>query len=168
MPDNSHEKKRSKSIPCKVITVSDTRTKATDKSGALIVEMLKESGHATVDYCIVRDEQEEIREAVLAGCGDDRVEVVLMTGGTGIAQRDVTYEVVETLLEKELPGFGELFRMLSFTEDIGSPAMLSRAVAGTAAGTAVFSMPGSSGAVRVAMRRLILPELGHVVAEMKK
>ncbi|HET7578162.1 MAG TPA: MogA/MoaB family molybdenum cofactor biosynthesis protein, partial [Bacillales bacterium] len=116
----------------------------------------------------VKDEQESIREAVLSGCNREDAEVVLINGGTGIARRDVTYEVVEDLLEKEIPGFGELFRMLSYTEDIGSAAMLSRAIAGTAQDTAIFSMPGSSGAVRLAVNKLILPELGHVVAEIRK
>ncbi|HET7626815.1 MAG TPA: MogA/MoaB family molybdenum cofactor biosynthesis protein [Bacillales bacterium] len=155
-------------LACKVITVSDTRTKATDRSGALICELLEHDGHEITAYEIVRDEEQPIRDAALAGCDDAEVDAVLLTGGTGIAPRDVTVEVIEALLDKKMPGFGELFRMLSYTEDIGSAAMLSRATAGGRNGTAVFSMPGSSGAVRLAMNRLILPELRHVAAELHK
>ncbi len=96
------------------------------------------------------------------------MEVILLNGGTGIAKRDTTYETVAALLEKEMPGFGEIFRYLSYVEDIGSAAILSRAVAGTAGGKAIFSTPGSSGAVKLAMTKIIIPELGHVVRELKK
>lgn len=163
-----HKKDAPKSIRCKVVTVSDTRDEDTDKSGKLIRELLQENGHETVAYEIVKDERNVIREAIVSGCERNDVDAVLVNGGTGIARRDVTYEVVEQLLEKEMPGFGELFRMLSYTEDIGSAAMLSRTIAGTAQGTAVFSMPGSSGAVKLGMNKLILPELGHVMAELRK
>lgn len=155
-------------IRCKVMTVSDTRTKADDKSGRLIRELLEEQGYQVLGQEIVADEKKEIGRALLSGCRQQNIGVVLVTGGTGIAERDVTYEVVENLLEKELPGFGELFRMLSYSEDIGSAAMMSRAIAGVISSTAIFSMPGSSGAVRLAMKRLILPELSHVVSEIRK
>lgn len=163
-----HKEQAPKLIRCKGITVSDTRTKETDKSGKLIRDLLEAQSYEIAAYEIVKDERNTIKEAIVSGCSRGDVDVVLLNGGTGIAKRDVTYEVVEELLEKELPGFGELFRMLSYTEDIGSAAMLSRAIAGTAFGTAVFSMPGSSGAVKLAMNKLILPELGHVVAEIRK
>ncbi len=119
-------------------------------------------------YEIVSDEQAAIREAIVTGCRAADVDVVLINGGTGIATRDVTIETVQALLTKEIVGFGELFRMLSYTEDIGSAAILSRAIAGVVDDTAVFAMPGSSGAVKLAMHKLILPELGHVVREIRK
>ncbi|HEU5139001.1 MAG TPA: molybdenum cofactor biosynthesis protein B [Bacillales bacterium] len=168
MAVHKHKEQAPEKVRCKVVTVSDTRTEETDKSGKLIRRLLEEFGHVTVDYEIVIDQQEAIREAVVSGCSRKDIDAVLLNGGTGIAKRDVTYEVVESLLEKEIPGFGELFRMLSYTEDIGSAAILSRAIAGTVFDTAVFSMPGSSGAVKLAMNKLILPEIGHVVAELHK
>jgi molybdopterin adenylyltransferase len=116
----------------------------------------------------VRDEYDGIKTLLRAASDNPRVETVLLNGGTGIAGRDTTYEAVRDQLDKEMPGFGELFRYLSFTEDIGSAAILSRAIAGTIGKTAVFSMPGSTGAVRLAMTRLIIPELGHVMRELYK
>jgi len=168
MSTKEHQKKAPLSIRCKIITVSDTRSEETDKSGKLIHELLKSSGHMIVDYGIAKDERTAIREAVVSGSSRMDIDAILINGGTGIAKRDVTHEVVSELLEKEMHGFGELFRFLSYTEDIGSAAMLSRAVAGTLFDTAIFSMPGSSGAVRLAMEKLILPELRHVVAELHK
>lgn len=155
-------------VRCKVITVSDTRNKETDKSGHLMKELLEQSGHKVVDYVIVKDESEAIRAEVLSGCKDDNIDVVLTNGGTGIAKRDVTIETVKQLFDKEINGFGELFRLLSYQEDIGSAAILSRAIAGVIQDKALFSTPGSTGAVRLAMNKLILPELGHVVKELRK
>lgn len=163
-----HKKTAVIQVNCKVITVSDTRNKDTDKSGQLMKELLVNSGHLIVDYVIVKDEAEAIRTEVKKGCNDERIDVVLTNGGTGIAKRDVTIETVRQLFEKEISGFGELFRLLSYQEDIGSAAILSRAIAGVYNNTAVFSTPGSTGAVRLAMNKLILPELGHVVKELKK
>jgi molybdopterin adenylyltransferase len=161
-------KKKTRSVKCKVITVSDTRTKETDKSGKLMIALLEEFGHEVVEYEIVSDEQSLIREAIISGCQKKDIEVILTNGGTGIAKRDVTIETVRQLFDKELPGFGELFRMLSYTDDIGSAAILSRAIAGIFQDTAVFSTPGSTGAVKLAMSKLIIPELGHVVHEINK
>ncbi|WYP25174.1 MogA/MoaB family molybdenum cofactor biosynthesis protein [Alkalihalobacillus sp. FSL W8-0930] len=155
-------------VTCCVITVSDTRTAETDKSGHTIKDMLQSAGHQVIDYQIVTDDQSVIKTAIHKGLDQSKVEVILLNGGTGISKRDVTYEVVEATLEKELPGFGELFRYVSYAHDIGSAAMLSRAIAGTARGTAIFSMPGSTGAVKVAMENLILPQISHVVKEIKK
>lgn len=163
-----HKKTAIIQVNCKIITVSDTRNKDTDKSGQLMKELLENSGHLIVDYVIVKDEAEAIRTEVIKGCIDDSIDVVLTNGGTGIAKRDVTIETVRQLFEKEISGFGELFRLLSYQEDIGSAAILSRAIAGVYKNTAVFSTPGSTGAVRLAMNMLILPELGHVVKELKK
>ena len=161
-------KKTTSRVKCKVVTISDTRSNDTDKSGKLMISLLEEYGHEVVDYEIVPDEQSCIREAIINGCESIDIDVVLTNGGTGIAKRDVTIETARQLFDKEIPGFGELFRMLSYTEDIGSAAILSRAVAGIIQDTAVFSTPGSSGAVKLAMTKLILPELGHVVHEIKK
>ncbi|QPA30368.1 MogA/MoaB family molybdenum cofactor biosynthesis protein [Thermaerobacillus caldiproteolyticus] len=168
MSVEEHKKEAPRVIRCKVITVSDTRTFETDKSGKFMIELLKEAGHEVVDYEIVKDEKKEIRQAIWSGCEDANIDVVLTNGGTGIAKRDVTIETVKEIIEKEIIGFGELFRMLSYTEDIGSSAILSRAIAGVANDTAIFSTPGSTGAVRLAMTKLILPELGHVIREIRK
>jgi molybdenum cofactor biosynthesis protein B len=145
-----------------VITVSDTRTAETDASGAMIHNLLQSNNHLVEGYFIVRDEPTEI-EALLRRCLERAdVDVILLNGGTGISSRDTTYEVVRALLEKTLDGFGELFRYLSF-EEIGSAAIMSRAVAGVSRGKVVIALPGSENAVRLAMNRLILPELTHMV-----
>jgi molybdopterin adenylyltransferase len=163
-----HKQAAPKIVKCKIITVSDTRTKETDKSGQLMIELLTQAGHTIADYVIVKDEETPIRNAVLNGCEDPGIDVILTNGGTGIALRDVTIETVISLFDKEISGFGELFRLLSYQEDIGSAAILSRAAAGVVKNKAVFSTPGSTGAVRLAMNKLILPELGHVVRELQK
>lgn len=168
MSVTEHKKEAPRVVRCKVITISDTRTIDTDKSGKLMIDLLKEAGHEVVSYEIVKDEKEAIRTAILRGCEQVDIDVVLTNGGTGIAKRDVTIETVKEIIEKEIVGFGELFRMLSYTEDIGSAAILSRAIAGVANDTAIFSTPGSSGAVRLAMTKLILPEISHVVREIRK
>jgi molybdopterin adenylyltransferase len=168
MSITEHKQGAVKSVPCKVITVSDTRNKDSDKSGKLMMEMLEQAGHTIVDYVIVKDEEAPIKKAILNGCEHEDIDVILTNGGTGIAKRDVTIETVQLLLDKEIVGFGELFRMLSYQEDIGSAAILSRAIAGVVKNKAVFSTPGSTGAVKLAMNKLILPEIGHVVREIKK
>ena len=164
---NEHRAASPTSIGCAVLTVSDTRTPETDGSGAAIRQLLEAAGHRVVAYRIVRDEPAEIGPAVLAWADDPAVQAILTNGGTGIARRDTTYDVVAGLLEKRIDGFGELFRMLSYAE-IGPAAMLSRAVAGTCHGRLVVTMPGSSNAVRLAMTQLVLPELGHLVHEIGK
>ena len=154
-------------VRCAVLTVSDTRTPETDTSGGLIRELLAGAGHAVVDARIVPDEPERIRATFEDWTRRGDVQAILSNGGTGIAARDTTYDVVSSLLEKRLDGFGELFRMLSY-EEIGAAAMLSRAVAGVYRGRLVVAMPGSRNAVRLAMTRLIVPELGHLVYEIGK
>ncbi len=154
-----------RAVVCGVITISDTRTEATDTSGAFIRDALRVEGHRLAFYRIVKDEPGAIVAAIEAAAATEGLAAILLNGGTGIASRDRTYETVAGLLERRLDGFGELFRMLSFQE-IGPAAMLSRAVAGVYRGRIVFSMPGSTGAVRLAIERLILPELGHVVGEL--
>lgn len=163
-----HKKEAPKQVRCKIITVSDTRTHETDKSGSLIRGLLLNEGHIIEDYEVVRDEKEEISKAIQKGIGSNHIDAILINGGTGIADRDVTIETVKKLLDKEIVGFGELFRMLSYTEDIGAAAMLSRAISGVSSHTALFAMPGSSGAVKLAMQKLILPELAHVIREIRK
>jgi molybdenum cofactor biosynthesis protein B len=150
-----------------VITVSDSRTLETDTGGQLVTELLAAHGHRALSREIVRDEPAAIQAALRAALGQEGTDAIILTGGTGIAPRDVTPESVEPVLERIIPGFGELFRMLSF-EEIGSAALLSRALAGLAGGRVVFVLPGSRGAVRLAMERLILPELGHLTAEAGK
>ncbi len=124
MSVHEHKQEAPSAVRCKVITVSDTRTKETDKSGRVMMDFLREAGFETVAYDIVKDEKDELQKAVLSGCMDEYTDAVLLNGGTGIAERDVTIEAVTPLFSKELPGFGELFRMLSYTEDIGSAAIL--------------------------------------------
>ena len=150
-----------------VLTCSDTRTPETDTSGALIRELLKSQGHQALAYHIVKDEPSEVRQLLTQSAQNDALQTIIINGGTGISRRDSTFEAVDGLLEKRLQGFGELFRYLSY-KDIGSPAMLSRATAGLFQGKVVFSIPGSRGAVRLAMEELILPELRHIVSEMQK
>lgn len=148
-----------------VVTCSDTRTLDTDESGRLAEALLSEAGHVVVGRVVVKDEPGRIRAALEAL--PDEVQVVVVNGGTGLSRRDRTFDVLDRLLEKRLDGFGELFRMLSFHE-IGPAAMLSRATAGLVGGRVVFSVPGSTNAVRLAMTGLILPELTHVVREAAK
>lgn len=147
-----------------IVTVSDTLTADTDKSGQAIRELSEAAGHTIVDYRIVRDEPDEV-----AGVLDDFVagpaQLIVFNGGTGISRRDRTYDVISGRLEKELPGFGEIFRMLSY-EEIGAAAMLSRATAGVYRGRVVVSMPGSTNAVRLAMEKLLLPEIQHLAWEL--
>lgn len=157
-----------KKVNCMIITVSDTRTKETDKSGKLMAELLEQAGHHVKFAEIVTDDETAIQTMVERGVQDANIEVILLNGGTGISARDVTIETVKGMLHKEISGFGEIFRMLSYQEDIGSSAILSRAIAGTIEGTALFSTPGSTGAVRLAMNKLIIPELPHVVHELNK
>ena len=162
-----HKQGGRQSIGCMVVTCSDTRTPDTDTSGALIQQLLRDHGHRVLAYHIVKDEPAEIHPLLTQTLPDESLQAIIINGGTGISRRDSTFEAVDGLLEKRLDGFGELFRYLSY-KDIGSPAMLSRATAGLYQGKVVFSIPGSKGAVRLAMEELILPELGHIVGEMNK
>jgi molybdenum cofactor biosynthesis protein B len=155
------------SVGCAVLTVSDSRTVADDSSGKLIAEYLAAAGHRALERAIVPDQSDAIRIAVLRALARSDIDAVIATGGTGVSPRDVTPEAVEPLLDKPLAGFGEIFRMLSFQE-IGAAALLSRALAGTTAGKVVFVLPGSSGAVRLGMERLIVPELAHVVGQLRR
>jgi molybdenum cofactor biosynthesis protein B len=150
-----------------VLTVSDSRSAATDRSGARARELLAEAGHRIVDHAILPDEPAAVRRRIESWLAREDCDAVVVSGGTGISSRDRTYEALAGLLDKRLDGFGELFRALSF-EQVGSAAMLSRAVGGVARGRLLFSLPGSTAAVELALVRLILPELGHLLAELRK
>jgi molybdenum cofactor biosynthesis protein B len=167
MSSTEHRATAPVSVRCYVITVSDTRTEATDTGGKAVAEVLTAGGHMVVGRHIVRDEPDEVAALVRHHAASDRVDVIITTGGTGITRRDSTFEAIDGLLEKRLPGFGELFRMLSFQE-IGAAAMLSRACAGTCMGKIVVALPGSENAVRLALNRLLVPELGHLVNETRR
>ena len=150
-----------------VVTVSDTRTDANDTSGQAIVELLVTAGHHVAGKTIEPDDPARVAELVRQQAAIGDVDAIISTGGTGLTSRDSTFEAIDALLTKRLPGFGELFRMLSY-HDIGAAAMLSRACAGTIGQVVVISLPGSESAVRLAMTRLVVPELGHLVQQAKK
>jgi molybdenum cofactor biosynthesis protein B len=164
-----HKAQSPSSIRCAVVTVSDTRTEATDTGGKAISTLLAEAGHEVVAKRILRDEPMLVQQLILGLIADEeaRVQAIITTGGTGITSRDSTYEAVVALFEKQLDGFGELFRMLSYQE-IGAAAMMSRACAGVLRTRIIVSLPGSENAVRLAMTKLILPELGHLIREVSR
>jgi len=167
MSREEHHRKAPASVGVAIVTVSDTRTSADDTSGRLARELLEKAGHTVREALILKDEPDAVRDAVRALAARPDVRAIVLNGGTGISKRDRTYEAVASLLERRLDGFGELFRALSYQE-IGSAAMLSRAVAGLVGDTVVFSVPGSTAAVRLALERLVLPELGHIAGEIDK
>ncbi len=152
---------------CAIITLSDTRTEQTDKSGQLIRQLLTDSGQLVANYKIIPDDPAQLEKLLANFLADAAIDVILTTGGTGISRRDQTISVIEKSLTQTLSGFGELFRMLSY-EQIGSGAMLSRAIGGIAKDKLIFAMPGSTKAVEMAMSKLILPELSHLILEMRK
>ena len=164
---HEHKAQAPTQIGCVVITCSDTRTPESDTSGYRIMHMLKDAGHGVLSYQIVKDEPSRIKSAIKKAVTNKKVQAIIINGGTGIAKRDSTFEAVDGMLEKRLDGFGEVFRFLTYQE-IGSPAILSRATAGTYKGRIIFSTPGSENAVRLAMEKLILPELGHIVQQISK
>ncbi len=164
---DQHRAEAPRTVCCAVITVSDTRTLQTDSGGQTIVDLLAAAGHQVVQRLIVRDDPEPMRALLEALRDDPTVDAILMTGGTGLGSRDNTFETVSGLLTKPLPGYGELFRMLSYQE-IGAAAMLSRATGGLLGRKVLLTMPGSRGGVRLAMEKLILPELGHLIREARR
>jgi molybdopterin adenylyltransferase len=165
-PDE-HKATAPKAVGCFVLTVSDTKTPETDTGGRTIRDLLIGGGHAVIGSAVVRDEPADVARIVREACTDPRVQVIILTGGTGITSRDSTFEAVEALLDKRLPGFGELFRVLSY-QDVGPAAMLSRAQMGIHARRIVVSLPGSPNACRLALEKLLLPELGHLVREVSR
>ncbi|MBI2207260.1 MAG: MogA/MoaB family molybdenum cofactor biosynthesis protein [Candidatus Rokubacteria bacterium] len=165
-PDE-HKATAPTSIGCFVVTISDTKTPETDTSGKVVRDLLTAAGHAVVGSAIVRDEPADVERVVRDACADAGVHAVITTGGTGITSRDSTFEAIERLLDKRLPGFGELFRMLSY-QDVGPAAMLSRAQMGIHRRRIVVSLPGSPNACRLALEKLLIPEFGHLVREVSR
>jgi len=165
--DLDHKATAPQSVGCYILTVSDTRTMETDSGGKAIAELLATAGHEVVGRAIVHDDIELVRDTIVRQLANPSVQVVITTGGTGITSRDTTFEAVSALLHKRLDGFGELFRMLSY-QQIGSAAMMSRACAGLVAGRIVVCLPGSEAGVRLAMEKLLVPELGHLVREASR
>jgi len=169
-PDSTpleHRATAPRSVGCWVLTISDTKTPETDTSGALIRKLLLDAGHEVVGSTIVRDEPKDVQRVIREACATDAVRAVIATGGTGITSRDSTYEAIEALLDKRLPGFGELFRMLSYGE-VGAAAMLSRAQLGIHARRIIVSLPGSPNACRLALEKLLIPELPHLIREVSR
>lgn len=167
MGEDDHMQHAIRHVPCAVITVSDSRTPEDDESGKAIMSRLRQAGHRVLDYHIVPDEEEAIRHAVFAGIEHNEIKVIITNGGTGISSRDVTVETVLPMLEKKIDGFGEYFRYLSFQE-IGSRGIMSRAVGGTVGQKIVLCLPGSTKAVVLAMDKVILPQIGHMVWEASR
>jgi molybdenum cofactor biosynthesis protein B len=166
MSVEEHKARGKRSINCFVVTVSDTRDESTDQSGQLIKSLLVGEQHQLAGYRVVKDEPAQIEALLRQALAQESVEAIIVNGGTGISPRDGTYEVIAGLLDKRLDGFGEIFRYLSY-QDIGSAALMSRAVAGSAQGKVLISLPGSKGAVSLAMEKLILPELRHMVSQLQ-
>ena len=151
-------------VACAVLVISDSRTEATDESGKLLIEKLKETGHTVADYALLKNDSAALRRKIQDLLDREEVQVIITSGGTGASHRDVTVETVTPMLEKTLDGFGELFRSLSY-EEIGTASMMSRAVAGVNGGKIILCIPGSLGAAKLAVDKIILPEIGHMVRE---
>lgn len=162
-----HEASAPQTIRCAVVTISDTRTLETDSGGATVVELLERGGHVVAARTIIRDEPEDMRKLLRWFADDPAIDAVLMTGGTGITSRDQTYETVSSMLTKQLPGYGEVFRMLSYHE-VGPAAILSRAIGGLIDRTVVLTMPGSPAAVQLAMEKIVVFQLNHLVREARR
>ena len=164
MSQAEHKAQAPRIVRCFIVTVSDTRTDATDASGRAIADLLTAAGHQVAGRTIVKDDPDLVRGTIERQLASPDVHAIVTTGGTGITSRDSTYEAVSGMLQKRLDGFGELFRMLSY-QQIGSAAIMSRACAGLAAGRIIVCLPGSEAAVRLAMEQLVIPELGHLVQQ---
>ena len=167
MSQVEHKAQAPRTVRCFIVTVSDTRTDETDASGRAIADLLTAAGHQVGGRTIVKDDPDLVRGTIERQLASPDVHAIITTGGTGITSRDSTYEAVSALMQKRLDGFGELFRMLSY-EQIGPAAMMSRACAGLVAGRIVVSLPGSEAAVRLAMEKLVIPELGHLVQQASR
>lgn len=155
-------------LRCAVLTVSDSRTADTDESGRYLRDVLTGAGHAVLDHGLLPNEEARVRSQLDVWLGRDDLDLIVLTGGTGLGSRDRTIEVVRPMLEKEMPGFGELFRMLSYQEQVGTASILSRATAGSARGKLLISLPGSRAAVQLAMEKIILPEGAHALRELRR
>ncbi len=159
-----HKEKAPRSVSCAVLTISDSRTEEDDESGKLIRQRLSDNGHRVTSYAILKNDSDSIEKKISELLGQEELEVIITSGGTGVSQRDVTVETIYPVLEKSLDGFGELFRFLSYQE-IGTAGMMSRAMAGVVGGKVILCLPGSLGAANLAMDKIILPEIGHLVRE---
>ena len=164
---HQHRESAPETVRVAILTISDTRTRETDTGGDVAEELLAGAGHEVVAREIVRDDVASIRTTLVDLLARSDVDAVVTTGGTGISARDTTYEVVDRMVEKKIDGFGEIFRMLSY-EEIGAAAVLSRAVAGAVGTKLVASLPGSRNAVRLAVEKLLVPEMAHIVFELRK
>jgi molybdenum cofactor biosynthesis protein B len=162
-----HKHKAPKSVSCAVLTISDTRTEQDDESGKLLTQKLTENGHRVMSHCILKNEADSIGKKVYELLREEELQVIIATGGTGVGRRDITVETIYPILDKKLDGFGELFRFLTYQE-IGTGSIMSRAMAGVARGKVILCLPGSPDAINLAMDRIILPELGHLVMEATK
>ena len=168
MPEpDPHQHPPAISLGCAIVTLSDTRTEQTDRSGATLRRLLEEAGHRVVAYHVIPDDPQRLDDLLTDLQSRPDVQAILTNGGTGISQRDQTVPIIQKHLTTPLPGFGELFRMLSF-QQVGARAMLSRALGGIAGGKILFSMPGSTPAVELAMTQLILPQLPHLAGELSR
>jgi len=164
MSHHEHKEQSPKAVNCAVVTISDSRTVQTDESGAFIKKRLTGNGHGVLSYALLKNDPAAIEKHIQDLLGKDSLQVIITTGGTGVSQRDVTVETLAPLLAKKFDGFGELFRYLTY-QDIGATSVMSRAMAGVASGKVVICLPGSLGAVTLAMDKIILPEMGHMVRE---
>lgn len=159
-----HKQEAPQSVSCAVLTLSDTRTEQGDESGKLIKQKLSENGHRVMAYALLKNEAESLEKKINELLGQEELQVIIACGGTGVGRRDITVETILPILDKKLDGFGELFRSLSYQE-IGTASIMSRAIAGVAGGKVILCLPGSLGAARLAMEKIILPEIGHMVRE---
>ena len=164
MSYHEHKQKAPRSVNCVVLTISDSRTEENDDSGRLIKEKLNQNGHQVIFYSILKDEADAIRKQINELLGQEDLQVIIANGGTGVSHRDITVETIQPILEKKLDGFGELFRFLTYQE-IGTVSIMSRAIAGVVEGKIILCLPGSLGAANLAMDKIILPEIGHLVRE---
>ena len=167
MSYKEHKREAPQSVSCAVITISDSRTEQDDESGKLLRQKLSQNGHRVIAYSILKDEPEAIKQRIFELLGQEELQVIITSGGTGISHRDITLETISSILEKNLDGFGELFRSLSYQE-IGTASIMSRAIAGVVEGKVIICLPGSLGAVKLAMDKIILPEIGHLVREVTR
>ena len=161
---HEHKEKSPRNVSCAIFTISDTRMEETDESGRLLRERLIQNGHSVIQYSILKNDANDIRQKIQDLLRQDAVQVIITSGGTGLSRRDITVETVLPMLEKKLDGFGELFRFLTFQE-LGTASIMSRAMAGAVRGKVIICIPGSLGAVRLAIDKIILPEIGHMVRE---
>ncbi len=164
MSYQEHKKEAPQSVNCAVLTISDSRTEQSDESGKLLKQKLSDSGHRVIAYAILKNDSESVKQKISELLGQEEVQVIITCGGTGVGHRDITVETVSSILEKKLDGFGELFRSLSYQE-IGTASIMSRAIAGAVGGKVIICLPGSLGAAKLAIDKIILPEIGHMVRE---